>query len=574
MHQGRLITLFDEKPDIPLQDKDVIITNDDSLCDSNHKIVHINRVDYVDKDGVLLKSIRETLSLLPEEYHMMHNSIYHMMLRPIIHALVTIDRVIRQEKINEIWLFGGNETPFLTMNNAEGEGVKKQYHSSWLYNSVIYQYFSTDKTIKIQWKKKTSKFAHWMLYRVREQSKYYRRTLGYIIRDFHTPNQTNICINKEKRAVVALAELDLQYKHLAKVIADISKYEKLFILGRRINPSSNDLVCYLPSLSVASILKVMSRIRNANTQNKTIHFLLNGRSVVLPINRIMMGSKERLFITLYQEEALSRLLQILGPERVQCVCTNRTMGADICYVHNVCKKYKLLHVNFQYVAMPEILYPEMDVADRYYLYSKKTYDLYRAYGSQYEFYLPLEREALSEKATEGKRIVIFTQPDTYTDRYLVAIKAILSLFQEKHSHIEIIIKLHYRQDKVDDFLACQKYYNYAKIMPTGNAGEIMRECDCVISMTSSVLFEALLQGIPAMILDFDGLDRTFIEESDVCVPEVNYVVHSPQEVFDLLYDYSKFYHEYKKRLEKFVIKHHVQMMETTKCLEAKQSEIC
>lgn len=559
MHPKRLITVFDEKPDIVLFDNDVILTNNASYSDTCHKIIYVTNNDGLDRDATFLTGIQKALNILPAIYQALQNTIYHILLRPITQVLSMIKRVIMQEKIEEIWLFGGSDIVFLSLSNAEGEGVKKMYHSSWLYNSIISQYFRSDENIRIVWQKKKNRFAHTMLFWCREHYYYFRHALGYIVRDMRGGTSPILLAEEDKTIIIALADLELQYKHLSKQLEEINSYEKLYVLGRNVKPAAEDMVCRLPSLSVLSIIKILKRINKAQGKSKIMEFQFNGQVVKLPVDRILMGAKERLFIALYREKSLSQLIDGIGLKRIHCVCTDRTMGSDICYVQNVCKEHHLLHINFQYVAMLEILYPNMDVADRYYLYNRNVYELYKNYGKQFQYYLPIDKNCFTERNNQAHRIVIFTQPDMYTDRYLAAIRAILTCFQENGSQVEIIIKLHYRQDKIPEFVSCKQYYRYTEVLTTGYAGDVMNDCDCVISMTSSVLFEALLRGIPSIVLDFDGIDKEVIEKSGVCTPEVNYVVHSPHEIIYLINNYSFFWHEYRKRLKDYLENNNAQI---------------
>lgn len=552
MHHKRLITVFDEIPDIVLFDNDVILTNNVSYSDTCHKIIYVTDNDILDKNVTLLTNIQKAFSFLPGTYQVLHNSIYHILLRPIMHVLAMISRVIKQEKIEEIWLFGGSETALFSLSNAEGEGKKRFYHSSWLYNSIINQFFSSDENISVVWHKRKNRFVYALLFWCREHYNYYRRALGYIMRDIRGRTNSILLNDENEKIIIALADLELQYKHLSKQLEKINSYGKLYVLGRSVKPAAKDVVCRLPSLSLLSIIGIIKRINGAKARNTIMDIRLNDHSIKLPADRILMGSKERLFIALYQEKSLSQLIHRIGSEKIHCVCTNRTMGADICYVQNVCKEHHLLHVNLQYVAMIGILYPQMDVADRYYLYNRNVYELYKAYGEQFKYYLPLDTNCFDERNNQARSIVIFTQPDMYTDRYLAAIRAILTCFQENNSQVEIIIKLHYRQDKIPEFISCKQYYRYTKVLTTGYAGDVMSDCDCVISMTSSVLFEALLRGIPSIVLDFDGVNKEVIGESGVCIPEVNYVVHSPYEIINLINNYSLFWREYQKRLEVYL----------------------
>lgn len=551
MQTKRLITFFDIHPVTKLQVNDVIITNNASFLDPAHKVYYVTAFDTSDKDETVVESIRKAFEVLPVAYQVVQNGLYHMLLRPLIHVLVKIERVIQEEEINELWLFGGSEEPFLTISNAEGEGVKKLYRSAWLFNAVISQYFAGFPSIKIVWQRKRTWVGLAMLHWCREQLHYYRRALGYIVRDFRRGTELLPAMDSEKKIVVALADLELQYKHLEKTIADIDQYDTLYVLGRKLSLIGQNLACRMPALSVTQILGVMKDIRKAHVAGKQITFELKGHRISLSMQRMLLGARERLFVALYQERAFSGLIRSIGPEKIHCVCTNRTMGADICFIHKVCKKHGLLHVNFQYVAMAEILYPEMDVADRYYLYAKNVYHLYKAHGLQFKYYLPLEKQRKIHQQ-QARSIVIFTQPDTYTDRYLTAIRSILRCFEQNNSEVEILIKLHYRQDKVEDFVACEQYYRHTKVLTTGNAGEVMSECDCVLSMTSSVLFEAMLNGIPAMVIDFDGRDKERIENSGVCVPEVNFVVHTPEDVLRKVSAYQQFTREYLERFSQYL----------------------
>ena len=550
----RILTLFDEKEPDDIRRDDIIFTNDRTYSREGNKVYHLALLDASDQDVSLYEEQLSFFADFPQEYGCLANNIYFHFFRQLFHVICQLNEIIAAEGIDQIVLVGGADFQFITLNDAEGEGVKHHYRSSWLYNSFLYQYYQKKQGICVSWLHKKNAGLQKLRFVFRENYYFYRYMLMMCAKRILPEKKGNDgSLRSGKKLIVSFADLELQYKHLRSKLRESELYDSLLVLGRSIRPDKADAHLFLPSNSFGQIIRAVIRIKGLVKKQKRTFHIMDG-SIQIDLKRLYQGCAAGALRAYLREEAIQKCIRKIGKDRIACILTDKTLGYEICTVHHVAEELSIPHTNIQLVAMAPILYPKLKLADRYYLYAKQTYELYRQYSDSYRFYIPMETKEREIKRTEGRalKLVLFTQPDSYTKRYLEAIRQLAEVLGGSDISAELIVKLHYRQDKQAEFEKLEKEYGCLSIVKTGNAGELMKQCDAILSMTSSVLFEAVTNRIPGFIINFDRQDEKMIYQSGTCVPEVNYIIEQPEELVTLLSDFDRLQTEYRQRLKDYL----------------------
>ena len=201
--------------------------------------------------------------------------------------------------------------------------------------------------------------------------------------------------------------------------------------------------------------------------------------------------------------------------------------------------------------MAKMLIPIFDMADKYFLHSRKVYDLYKEYDDHYYYYVNTTER---KKNTIGSVLVVtvFTQPDWYAERYYNFIKELCNRVKNSGIKVEVNIKPHYRQNNEDLFLNLSKEYAFCKcIDKMQSVNELLQKSNMIMSMTSSVLSEAVSVGTPGLIIDIDGRDSNIISTNDFAVEEVNFRCKSYEDVMMRLLYPESCIQEYSQRRKKF-----------------------
>ncbi|MDY0277449.1 MAG: hypothetical protein RBQ97_05150 [Acholeplasma sp.] len=333
----------------------------------------------------------------------------------------------------------------------------------------------------------------------------------------------------------------------------MTKLKPLYIIRDNIVTDKNIDKISLSSISCKEIVSIIHQ-SNKNMAHKIdeISFTIHSHKFFIKTNRFIKSLRLLNFQMNYQLRMLIHTIDSLDLSKCKYLITDMTYGQDIIVSNTIANHFKYLHYNFQYVAMSKMLYPQMDLADKYFLYSKKTFELYKKYSDKYYLYFPSNRNILYNNLSKKINMVLFTQPDSYTDRYLYFISLLLPLIEQNKLSVNLSIKMHYRQDKISLFNKMIEGCTNARISnPNETVESLILENDIILSMTSSVLFESLTLGKMGVIIDFDGIDSNIIYNNDLCYPDVNFVIKSIEDLSYILQNFSMYIELFKERYNKF-----------------------
>ncbi len=555
----RLIVVLDEKTDnIKLNNRDIVLTQDFNYYfkNKNTKKVILTNFSLVDENPIIAKSINEMFVLFPKEYLRYRNTFYMRVFRPMYSIIKQIEDIVKQRGVDELILVGGSEHLFLSLHAAEGEGAKWWYKTSWFLNTIIKQYF--DKQIPILWIRKASKHKLIFINIIRDNLILYKGILKKFVLSFISVKNTLVGydLSNKKTPIVSVINLPLQYVHLNSIFNDIKELDPTYIVPNKIKlGGGGDIIRNHPIGLMQLIRLVYREIRLKKIKQKNVEFFLFDKKINISTKKIKLAASLTNFHFLYRKYELTKLFkQIRLPKHTQLV-TDMTFGEDIILCNEIAKQYGLRHFNFQYVAMSKMLFPQINLADDYYLYSKSTYELYKKHSNTYKYYLPVKMNPEEHENTIAHtfRIVIFTQPDKYTERYLFFIRLFFERIYAEKLSVQVIIKPHYRQNRLYEFEKIVSRFNFSKLVGKSDSCEdLILNSDLSVSMTSSVLFESLMLGKMATIINLDGQDEDFIFNNDICFPQINFVVKSIDELITIIEKYPEYLENYKERYNVFM----------------------
>lgn len=145
---------------------------------------------------------------------------------------------------------------------------------------------------------------------------------------------------------------------------------------------------------------------------------------------------------------------------------------------------------------------------------------------------------------------IFMQPDSFVYDYLKLFSELFPLLKQESKPVKVIIKPHYRQNKINDIIKIAELYDFVHIVGLHDScEEILNESHLALSINSSVIFEALTNQIMCLVYNPNNKYNDSIYNNDICFPDVNFVVSSPYEIIGYINNYNKYNIEYHKRLK-------------------------
>ena len=495
---------------------------------------------------------------LPNDFRYLRNTYFSKVFRPICSLIIQIEELLEKEAITELILIGGSPIAFITLNGGEGEGEKYLYKSSWLFNDFLFQYFN--KTTATRWKNKKNKFIFSLFHVVRENMIFHLRLIKNLMVSFRlrkTPLKPNTIGNKPN--IFAFVNLPLQYKHLKNLTVTLKQHNKYFITPFNSIFSRNEesgIILY--KITLKGVIKAFKKYKQVKLYLKRdeLNFSFKNTKITLP-KVIFTRSLKHNFI--FFELNLLCLIDLFDNYDItdnSYFITDMTFGEDIILVNEFSKRLNIPHYNFQVVAMSKILYPQMNLASRYFLYSKKTLHLYQEYNYSYEYYLPIFKSDFTKNHLNREVLVVslFLQPDAFTDKYLSFLKAMLPLLDNTDKIIKFIIKPHYRQNRIREFEQLVKLHKNVELRENSEtADKIIMQSDFVLSITSSVLFESVTLNRPGIIINIDPLDDKIIYENDICYPEINFVVKSATDLIKILNNSDRYTILYKQRRDTYLL---------------------
>ena len=522
------------------------------------KLIRMN-FSLCDENEDLSASINDLFdNYLTNEFRCLRNTYFMRVFRPICSLIIQIEELLEKESITELILIGGSPLAFITLNGGEGEGEKYLYKSSWLFNDFLFQYFN--KTIPTRWKNKKNKFIFSLFHVTRENMIFHLRLLKNLkvsFRSKKTPLKQDT--SDDKPNIFAFVNLPLQYKHLKNLTVTLKQHNKYFITSfNSIFSRNQESGIILYKITLKGVVKTFKKYKQVKLYLKRdeLNFSFKNTKITLP-KVIFTRSLKHNYI--FFELNLLGLIDLFDNYDItnnSYFITDMTFGEDIILVNEFSKRLNIPHYNFQLVTMSKMFYPQMNLASRYFLFSKKTLDLYQKYNYSYEYYLPFFESDITKNNVKSEVLVVslFTQPDAFTDKYLSFLKAMLPLLDNTDKRIKFIIKPHYRQNRIREFEQLVKLHKNVELNENSEtADKIILQSDFVLSITSSVLFESVTLNRPGIIINIDPSDDKIIYENDICCPEINFVVKSATDLIKILNNSDRYSMLYKQRRDTYLL---------------------
>lgn len=530
---------------------DIIISN--HFNDSRFRTILKPDFSLCDEDTNISIGINKFFQNMPKAFR---NTYYYKVFRPVCSVIKQIEGILSDHIIDRLVLVGGSPFAFITLFGGEGEGKKYLYKSSWLFNSFLYQYFRN--IIAVDWKFKKSKFLFKRFYFFRERTFFYLR-LGKRLMStlFLKRNNFKSLEYTENINIFAFVNLPLQYEHISDLLSELPK-KNLYYFSPFYSILSKKKIrgIYSYQLTLGNVCKAFNKFINLKKKIRTniFFFEYNGKKIEIEGDVLLMSLLAN-FVFFYSElYSLIDQFNKLKINNKSFVVTDMTFGEDIILINEFTKSLRIPHYNFQLVAMAKMILPQMDLADKYFLYSRKTLELYQKFNSSYQYYLPIPNNKVNLKKAKDDQLTLslFTQPDLYTEKYLTFLNLILPKIQDHGDRIKFIIKPHYRQNKISQFEQIAKSYAFVYLERNDVlAKDVIEKSDFILSMTSSVLFEGIIRECPGVIINFFNLDKT-IYDNDICFPNINFEIKTLEKFMDIIHNSNDYKALYKVRRDNWI----------------------
>lgn len=528
----------------------IILTTNYSLLRHSSNVILINK-SLVDDSPYVADAINKLFSDFPDAFFPIRNGFYMRIMRPIFSVIFQIECLLEGQKVDHILLNGGAKFPFLTMFGGEGEGESWMFEPSWLYNYFVYKYFNNK--IRISWTNKRLFSSLRCFHFIREQIiqlKFYKRLLRNI-GNYGSERSRNI---KQFKYIIFTSG-SLQRDHILRTLGFIDFEQALFVspVGYTSNKNYNELYYQYKFSDYASVLRAWRRdTKLISAENLNMKFFKKDISIS---REILLRALKFSYVEYHINfNSINRLLSKVSMESNPTFISNRTFGDDVILVNNLAKRFDGSHFNYQAVAMSIMWYPQVKLADKFYMYTKLSWEFYRKLDPSYKYYFPtFDREEVSElKNPDCLTVAIFTQPDSLTPRYLNFLYDLDKMLKDNVvENVFVKIKPHYRQNDIRSFENIVAESDFFELVDKSvKPSELFEQCDYAISMTSSVLFEAVQFNCPAIVLDLNGINKSFVEIN--CVPQVNYVLHNYASLLSLFQNPIEYKIRYFERRKSFL----------------------
>ena len=544
-----LIILLDNKGrNVDIKKDDIVITNNVSLIFDNNRCFYVSDRDVWNdpKPKHLTKSF---FSILPKEFHVFENSIYGRLLIPLYAIINVIDEVLSKNDVDAIYLYGGNNSIIYSPYKSESEGDKWLYRTSWFVNPIINKLYN--EKIKIKWNNKSRCINFLFFFReavllTRLLAKAIVYSITYLLRQ----NIQSVPIDTD---CICVTYMPLQYEKLHKIIT-VTKYKKVeFITSYRSCSSRRKGFIhhkYFKIFLFDFIFYYRDFYKKINPLHTNINLLINEKS--LNISKSLI---KRIFLILYIEfyGELRNIERFVKNVKKADILTCFTYGLDIIMVREICRIQKRKHYNFQVVSMSKMDYPDIELADRYFLLNDEITAYYKSRSLSYSQYLPPYVNVSKKDNSNKLKIGLFLQPDSFADRYYDICKNLINRIC--YLDVKLVIKPHYRQNQLIRFEKLKNKSNISILSKNMSIEDAMDFVDIAISISSSILFDAFLKGVMGIAILEDEAEREIVKSSNIVLNEVNYIVKSMDELINILLDYDSYLNAYINRRQKWLDKH-------------------
>jgi len=88
--------------------------------------------------------------------------------------------------------------------------------------------------------------------------------------------------------------------------------------------------------------------------------------------------------------------------------------------------------------------------------------------------------------------------------------------------------------------------------PNENVASLLNHASVIMSICSSVIFEAMMNYVPSIIYNPNDKYHSFVYNNDYCFPEVNIITNNPLESLDILDKYDDYYNTFLRNLQLFI----------------------
>ena len=514
----------------------------------NHVRIEVGKVVLIDpgksnESNRVGDEMMELYSRFGNEYKKSLNSSYVRLFLPLESVLDTLDEVLSNDSYSEIVLYEGSKVPFFKSENAEAEGVRKHYKTNWMVNAFVYSKYAS--TYSIIWIAQQSQLF------TRIKAIYFnainciRVIAPRVIKRLLSSNEKE-SLNLTTPSVISFISLLLQKRHLDSLLSGNLNGRHIYF---SFDTSIVDWKTVYPviELPLAKLFSIVFK------------YLFKER---LPLQLKYKGfcqhtlARELQYLQLkysiYEERMIQTLSSVDDIEK-NLMVSNTTFGDDMMGIHSVAQYYRMHHINIQYVSMDRILYPNLKMADEYYIYAQRTFDFYKRIESSFKLYLP-QKNSIIQKSKDERVFVIFMQPDSFCEDYFDYFKTLFPEFSKLGFDYKIIVKPHYRQNRLDDLCnLCEEYPFVRVASPNENVESLINQASVIMSICSSVIFEAMMNHVPSIIYNPRDKYHSFVYNNDYCFPEVNIVTSDPIESLSVLENYDEYYKEFSKKLELFIL---------------------
>lgn len=477
------------------------------------------------------------------------NTMYGNFLLQVFSFMQQLSEIVLKREYESVVLYGGSEYVYVSFERSEGEGSPYHYSHSWLFNGLAYQYL---KKIgyKVEWKNKKTPFLleihNIWRERLLRAKEFQKCVLQYLKNKKCVVGLDEVFIDSLE--VLAFAKLEGQANYLSNLLKQIGK-PFVIVAPQKFN---EDTIALKEFLSIKDIFDNYLKRKKPNilNKNRTISFDYNGCTISFAKSSFKRAISTTYLLYLNAIKRVGNNIAKIGCTNLKYCVTCTAYGRSMLQYTEAIKRIGIKHINMQYVAMGQRNIPIKELANEYYMFEKGALSFYKEKSSIFRFYMPMMPNIEKSLSLKLKPVVvIYTQPDSFTPLYLDLLKQLFLELGKDLDKIKIIIKLHYRQDRENDFKVLASAYGADVVKNEKSVADLMKSSDICVSMTSAILFEATFYKVPAVIYWKEDEVYRYHLDNETGFPYVNYVVRNVSALKNKLLsidrdDYNRRYNDY------------------------------
>lgn len=521
-----------------LQNQDFILTTRKSAR-SNEAQIQFHSANTLPE---LSQEINDFFEALPGSIQFMKNDFYAAFYRPYQSLVYQIEAIRASHSIGKIILLGGAKFRLFGVKNGMGEGNPMFFNKALMLNTLLYQQYHGQLEVVWQHKDTWLKAAAFQCLRFVFESLQF---VKFFVVNLFAKN-TDIEGQSKKADVVGIVDTQVKARLLKKLVIReqahlmvIPKSESAQLGGEAIFYQFRlvDVLAGLrAALSMLSLIGVKSKPAIGNIR--------------LSWGVFGMSSIPEIISYQIKKRALARTMKKLKAHNPDLIyISNSTFGTDMVVMRDAAHDAGLQLKNYQCVSFAPVWYPDMELANEYYLYDRNSFQFYQKRSPSYRYYMPdlsINRKKY-EKLKSSPEIIIFTQPDDFADFYI----DFLQQFADLKTDMGLKVKLHYRQNKVEDFVRLSNDNENIEILEQiVDVAVLLETCDLAMSVSSSVLQQATFIGCPGVIYA-TGNEPVDAVAKTICFPEINFIVKSAFELLKVAEEYELNYRQYEQKRNNF-----------------------